>query len=238
MRLEVVPTVGEIKLEQISNRVVIVIDVLRASSTIVTALHQGFEAVIPVETAGQALSLRNEASILAGERYCKKHPSFDLNNSPTSLFQQEYGGKHLILSTTNGTRAIQKADRAHAVLIGCLLNATSCMKHALTYRLDITLYCAGTREEFALEDGLAAGLMIEIAKQSVPQAQICDLGEALHATYLQLAPKLPELLADTTTGKRLVRHQFQKDILFCGQIDFCTIVPTVKEGRILRHLVS
>ncbi len=238
MRLEVVPTVGEIKHDQIGNRVVIVIDVLRASSTIVTALSQGFSAVIPVETAGQALALRDEHSILVGERFCKKHPSFDLNNSPTSLCENEYPGKQLIISTTNGTRAIQKAERAHALLIGCLLNATATVKHALSYHLDITLYCAGTREEFALEDGLAAGLMIDLAKRFVPQTQVCDLGEALQAAYLHLATKLPGYLATTTTGKRLTRHHFHDDILFCGQIDYYSIVPVVKEGRILPYLVS
>lgn len=238
MRLEIVPTVGEIRHDQIGNRVVIVIDVLRASSTIVTALGQGFAAVIPAETAGQALALRDEHTILAGERFCKKHPAFDLNNSPTSLCEQQYSGKQLIISTTNGTRAIQKAERAHTLLIGCLLNATSCIKHALSYHLDITLYCAGTREEFALEDGLAAGLMVDLAKRHFPQAEVCDLGCALQAAYLHLAGKLPEHLASTTTGKRLIRHHFHDDIRFCSQIDHYPIVPIAKAGRILPHLVS
>jgi 2-phosphosulfolactate phosphatase len=238
MRVEVVPVAGEIRHDQISNRVVVVIDVLRASSTIVTALHNGFSAVIPVETAGQALALRGEHSILAGERFCKKHPSFDFNNSPTALCTDQFLGKQLILCTTNGTRAIQKADRAHTLLIGCLLNATACITQALSYQLDITLYCAGTREEFALEDGIAAGKMVEHVKRLYPHIQICDLGEALHACYLHLADRLTEQLAQTTTGKRLVRHHFHEDIRFCGQLDHYTIVPVVKDRRILPELVS
>ncbi|AWX55773.1 MULTISPECIES: 2-phosphosulfolactate phosphatase [Brevibacillus] len=238
MRIEVVPTVEEIRFEQISNHVVVVIDVLRASSTIVTALGNGFRSVIPVETIGQANSLRTGDCVLAGERHCKKIPEFDCNNSPTEIAALGKTGSQLILTTTNGTRAIQKAERASALLIGCFLNATACMRHALSYHLDITLYCAGTRSEFALEDGLAAGLMIAQAQQSLPSIQICDLGEVLKASYLYYAGKLSELLPHTTTGKRLVQHHLASDIRYCAQVDQYQIVPYIKEKRILPHLVS
>ncbi|MGG1660151.1 2-phosphosulfolactate phosphatase [Brevibacillus sp. NRS-1366] len=238
MRIEVVPTVEEIRFDQISNHVVVVIDVLRASSTIVTALGNGFLSVIPVETIGQANSLRTADSVLAGERYCRKIPDFDCNNSPTEIAQKKNNGNHLILTTTNGTRAIQKAERASALLIGCFLNATACIKHALAFHLDITLYCAGTRSEFSLEDGLAAGLMIVEAQKLHTNLQVCDLGEALKASFLQLAEKLGEQLLQTTTGKRLVQHHFTSDIHYCAQVDHYNLVPFVKEKRILPHLVS
>ncbi len=238
MRVEVVPTVEEVRFEQISNRVVIVIDVLRASSSIVTALGTGFAAVIPVETIGQANALRSADTVLAGERHCRKISDFDYNNSPTALSKACHPGQQLILTTTNGTRAIQKAERAPALLIGCFLNATACIHHAMTYNLDITLYCAGTRSEFALEDGLAAGLLIERAKQANPRLNVCDLGEALLASYLYLEDHLPEVLMQTTTGKRLVQNHFIDDIRYCSQVDMYKLVPIVKEKRILPHLVS
>ncbi|WP_312108789.1 2-phosphosulfolactate phosphatase [Brevibacillus reuszeri] len=238
MRIEVVPTVEEIRFDQISNRVVIVIDVLRASSTIVTALGNGFLSVIPVETIGQANSLRTPDCVLAGERHCRKIPEFDCNNSPTEIAARNKSGSHLILTTTNGTRAIQKAERASTLLIGCFLNATACIKHALSHHLDITLYCAGTRSEFALEDGLAAGMMIVQAQNLKAHFQVCDLGEALKASYLHLRDKLVEQLLQTTTGKRLVQHHFAKDLHYCAQIDQYQLVPFVKEKRILPQLVS
>ncbi|GEB31606.1 MULTISPECIES: 2-phosphosulfolactate phosphatase [Brevibacillus] len=238
MRIEVVPTVEEIRFDQISNHVVIVIDVLRASSTIVTALGNGFVCVVPVETIGQANSLRAADCILAGERHCRKIPDFDCNNSPTEISAAKNPGKRLILTTTNGTRAIQKAERASALLVGCFLNATACIRHALTYHLDVTLYCAGTRSEFALEDGLAAGLMIVQAQKALAHLQICDLGEALKASYLYYADKLGEQMLQTTTGKRLVSHHFADDLRFCAQVDRYTLVPYVKDKRILPHLVS
>ncbi|KQL49161.1 2-phosphosulfolactate phosphatase [Brevibacillus choshinensis] len=238
MRIEVVSTVEEIRFDQISNHVVIVIDVLRASSTIVTALGNGFSTVIPVETIGQANSFRTADCILAGERHCRKIPDFDYNNSPTEIAACEKTGNQLILTTTNGTRAIQKAERATSLLIGCFLNATACMTYALTFHLDITLYCAGTRSEFALEDGLAAGLMIVQAQKMSSHFQVCDLGEALKASYLYFADKIGELLPQTTTGKRLIQHHFTNDVQYCAKIDQYRIVPYIKEKRILPHLVS
>jgi 2-phosphosulfolactate phosphatase len=238
VRIDVVPTVEEIRYDQIGNRVVIVIDVLRASSSIVTALGTGFSVVVPVETIGQANALRTENCFLAGERHCRKIPDFDYNNSPTELAGHSQKGSVLILTTTNGTRAIQKAERASSLLIGCFLNATACIQYALSKRLDITLYCAGTRSEFALEDGLAAGLMIHRAKLLQPQVQLCDLGEALRASYLHLSDRLPQLLPHTTTGRRLVQHHFADDLAFCAQIDHYRLVPIVREKRILPHLVS
>jgi len=238
VRIEVVPSVEEIRFDQISNHVVIVIDVLRASSTIVTALDSGFLSVVPVETIGQANLLRATDCLLAGERHCRKIPDFDCNNSPTELAARQNTGKQLILTTTNGTRAIQKAERATALLIGCFLNATACITHALTYNLDITLYCAGTRSEFALEDGLAAGLMIVLAHKRSARFHLCDLGEALKASYLYFSDRLTELLPQTTTGKRLVQHHFTEDVLYCAQVDRSRLVPYIKEKRILPHLVS
>ncbi|MGC5324403.1 2-phosphosulfolactate phosphatase [Brevibacillus sp. SYSU BS000544] len=238
MRIEVVPTVEEIRQDHISNHTVVMIDVLRASSTILTALANGFEQVIPVETIGQAYTLRTSQTILAGERHCKKISDFDFNNSPTELAKGNHKGFQLVLTTTNGTRAIQKAERSAHLLIGSFLNATACMRVAAEKKLDITLYCAGSRQEFALEDGLAAGCMIHKLKTLLPNIQVCDLGEALEASYLYDADKLPQRLQQTTTGRRLVQHQFMADLAFCAQVDLFSIVPVVKERRILPHLVS
>lgn len=238
MRIEVVPTVDEIRQEQICNHTVVMLDVLRSSSTILAALAYGFASVIPVETIGQAYSLRSADNLLAGERHCKKIADFDFNNSPTELSRGNYFGKHLVITTTNGTKAIQKAERSQQLLIGAFLNATACMKQALANKMDITLYCAGTRQEFALEDGLAAGYMIHQAKNLTSQLQVCDLGEVLEGSYLHYASELPQRLQQTTTGRRLVHHHFLDDLQFCSQVDLYTIVPVVKERRILPTLVS
>lgn len=233
MQIEVVQTVEEIRHEQIMNHTVIIIDVLRASSTIVTALHRGFTLILPVETIGQALSLRGPDTLLAGERQCKSIIEFDYNNSPTELLHAGCQGKKLILTTTNGTRAIQKATRAEVLFVGCFLNATACIREALSRHLDITLYCAGSRQKYALEDGLAAGLYIHIAKKIQPNLRICEMGKTLEAAYQSCATTLREELRNSTTGKRLSSFHFAEDIDYCSQVDQLQVIPIVKDKRIL-----
>ena len=231
MRIHTVATVDEIKPELVNGRTVIVIDVLRASSTIVTALDSGFASVIPVATANDAYALRSKNTLLAGEIHCKKIDRFDYNNSPTEIKHTNHTGKQLVLTTTNGTKAMEKAMAADALLIGCFLNASACIHVALKNKTDITMYCAGTRNEFALEDGLAAGLMIHTAKKQNVSIETCDFSEAMEACYHQMAPRLPKLLLTTTTGKRLVHHKYTRDIQYCSQIDILPIAPIFKREK-------
>lgn len=236
LRISTVATVDGINKELVSGRTVIVIDVLRASSTIVTALDFGYTSVITVKTPKEAFALRSLHTILAGEKHCKKIDGFDYNNSPTSIKDVDSKAKHLVLTTTNGTNAIENVKSANKVLIGCLLNATACVKEAIKQNRDITVYCAGTRSEFALEDGLAAGLMVHIAKKINTDIITCDFSDAMEACYLQLLQQIPAILFSTITGKRLVEHQFTEDILYCGQVDHLAVVPFVKGNRILSML--
>jgi 2-phosphosulfolactate phosphatase len=229
--------VDEIRHEQLAGRTVVVIDVLRAASTIVTALAHGFSYIVPVETVGQAFALRTATSLLAGERHGKKIADFHYNNSPSELLNAEASGRHLILTTTNGTRAIHKAERAGQLLVGCFLNATACIEQALASGADITLYCAGSRQAFALEDGLAAGLLIHLARLREPELPVCDLGRALEASYLHAADRLTAQVLQGATARRLKQY-YEEDILHCCRIDAYQVVPVVRQRRIYPHLVS
>ncbi|MFC0272544.1 2-phosphosulfolactate phosphatase [Metabacillus herbersteinensis] len=233
MQINTVSTVENISTEHVNGRTVIVIDVLRASSTIVTALDSGFASIIPVRTADRALSLRSLNTVIAGEWHLKKFDGFDYNNSPTDLKKKDHTGKHLVLITTNGTKAIEKAAQAERLLIGCFLNVSACVKEAIIQNSDITIYCAGTRNEFAFEDGLAAGMMVHLLKKQAASIETCDFSDAMEACFLQLAHQLPKLLFTTTTGKRLVENQYGEDIQYCSQIDLSQIVPILKGNRIL-----
>lgn len=232
MRIQTVSSVAEINPVLFNGQSVIVIDVLRASSTIVTALDSGFASVFPVVTANEAYALRSEDTVLAGEWHCEKINGFDYNNSPTVISKKQHAGKQLVLTTTNGTKAVEKAMNAERLLIGCFLNATACVKKAIDQNVDITIYCAGTRNEFALEDGLAAGMMVNIAKKQNPSIETCDFSGALEACFLQLAHRLQSVLPTTTTGKRLVNHGYIEDIQYCCQTDVTQIVPIINKERI------
>lgn len=233
MKVEVIPTLYEIRADHIWHKTVIIIDVLRSTSTIVAALAHGFLEVIPVETIGAAKSLKGEGRVLAGERYCKKIPGFTISNSPLEAKGTFPGAKTLVLTTTNGTRAIHKSLKASDVYIASFLNATACASAAVSTKRDITLVCAGTRNEFALEDGLCAGLLIHTILQFVPQCEVSDLGVALSAAYSSLQSDLTDTLMNTLTGRRLTALGLSKDIEFCAQVDRYPLVPLVKEDRII-----
>ncbi len=238
MIIRTIPTHEDIESGRLAGQTVIVIDVLRASTTIAAAFDAGFSTVITVETEQEALSLKSENTILAGERHCEKRKGFDYNNSPTEICKKRHDGESLILMTTNGTKTIKKAELADHVLIGSFLNASSCAKKALAFSCDITICCAGTRGEFALEDGLAAGYMIYLLKKRTDPVHVCDFSEMLEASYLQLANQLPERLLTTTTGRRLVSKNYIDDIQFAGRLNRLNIVPFVKENRILPSVSS
>ncbi len=235
MKVEVVSQVDELKQEEIKNRTVIVIDVLRASSTVVTALAQGVAEVIPVETIGQARHYQGERYLLAGERYGKKIAGFPFSNSPTEMCSAPLKGNCLVLTTTNGTRAIQKSLKAEAVLIGCFLNGKSCADLALRFRRDLTLLCAGSRQKFALEDGLAAGYILSLISSQHPEICMNDLGLAMLAAYEFHKGHLTQTLQETATGKRLLGAGNLADIEYAAQKDVYSLVPILKEESLIIH---
>ncbi|GAB7386815.1 2-phosphosulfolactate phosphatase family protein [Bacillaceae bacterium] len=239
MKIEVIAKADEVRQEDLVQKTVIVVDVLRASSTIVTALAAGCKEVIPVETIGQAFHYPHNEAILAGERYGKKIAGFSLNNSPTQMrLEPSLPGKTLVLTTTNGTRAIQKAAKGETILIGCFLNAADCAETAVALRRDITILCAGSRNEFSLEDALGAGCLIAEIKKRDAQAATNDCGEVLLLAYWQAQDRLAEHLLQSATGKRLLQAGFQQDVSFCAQRNAYSLTPVLKNQRIISFTAS
>lgn len=233
MKIEVVCKVDEVKFDEIKHRTVIVIDVLRASSTIAAALAHGASEVIPVETIGQARMYKGEQYILAGERYGKRVCGFPLTNSPTEMTNAPLHGHSLVLTTTNGTRAIHKSWKADTILIGSFLNGLACAKMAQQLRKDITILCAGSRQQFALEDGICSGYLLSLLQQGVPELIINDFGMAMLAAFHGYKNNLFQVLRTTATGKRLVQAGNEEDIGFCAQQDLYSFVPTLRSESII-----
>lgn len=163
MKLTVVSNQGKIFCSDRPYCAAVVFDVLRATTTITTALANGCQRIIPVAQVEQAreLAAKHPTALLGGERGAVKLPGFALGNSPLEYTSQRVAGKNIILTTTNGTGAIvQAARQAPVVLIGCLLNARAVAKRLVHYN-QVLLLCAGTRGQFSLEDSLAAGWVIK-----------------------------------------------------------------------------
>lgn len=230
MRIDVVSHVDEIKTEEVFNKTVIIIDALRTSSTIITAIANGVQMIVPVETIGQAKNLQSQKQeyLLAGDRFFKKISNFHLGNSPLDFVKQQLNGKSIILTTTNGTRAINKALKGEEVLIGSFLNGDKCIEQALHFKKDLVLLCVGERNEFALEDGLAAGFLIDrLMKHYTITFELNDFAKAMYAVYKFHENGLFETIKTTETARKLIQLGLGEDIHFCSQINLYPICPCV-----------
>ncbi|MBW7473564.1 2-phosphosulfolactate phosphatase [Paenibacillus oenotherae] len=234
MHIEVISSVNEARADRFTHRTAIVIDVLRATSTMITALQAGAVSIYPVETVLEARTLQRQGYMLAGERFCRKIPGFELGNSPNDFTPEVVQGRRIVLTTTNGTRAVHKAMRADFVLSAALLNATACAKAAIELRRDVVLLCAGCHDDFALEDGLCAGLIIDRLKAlSSSSVGIDDFGTAMLGLYHSSKECVAERLTASSSGKRLIKMGFGRDIESCAQLDTSGIVPKLQGDMII-----
>lgn len=231
MQVEMFSTVGEVRSEELIGKTVVVMDILRATSCIVTALENGCEKVIPMETLGQAKGQQQENVLLGGERFCKKIQGFDFGNSPLEYEASSVKDRTIVMTTTNGTRAIHKSLKGDLILIGSFLNGEAVARMAVRYGKDVALVCAGTKDRYALEDGLCAGYIAHcIEELKVGGVYMGDLARSMRLAYESCSEKLPDTLLDCESGRRLTKLGFSKDVHYCAQRGISDVVPVVFSG--------
>jgi len=233
LRIDCISNISETFGQEVIGKTVFVIDVLRATSTMVAALSAGARSIVPVETVAQAKQAAAEDDLLAGERQCKKIPGFALGNSPLEFTEAAVKGKRIVMTTTNGTRGIQKASKAATVLAGSLLNAKACARAALQLRRDVVLLCAGTQDVFALEDGLCAGLIVKEIKALAKDVATDDLGMALEGSFRAYEDRLEEALLACESGRRLTSLGMKADVAYCARSNTHELVPALS-GKEMR----
>ena len=237
MKINVIPTAQQAQGIDFSGKNVVVIDVLRATSVITTALDNGAREVIPVKTIEEAQSLYAtcDNALRCGERNAVKIEGFDLGNSPLEYKKKVVEGKTLILTTTNGTNALNNIKGADEVVLACFRNAEAMANHnvGLSHRgsRDIIIVCAGTEGRFSLDDGLCAGMLIEQLKQQT-EVETDDLGLLLNRFYNESKSNLFGALSGCYHMKRLFTLGFYNDIKFCLQANCVQAVPIFREGKI------
>jgi len=235
MNIEVIPTVDEIKNGEIFQKTVIIIDILRTSSTIISAFANGCKNIIPAETVGQAKTIKSHfaEALLVGDRYYKKIPGFDLSNSPTEMLDAELKNRTIILTTSNGIRGIQKAEKGANVLIGGFLNGEACVKQMLKQKNDLVLLLVGDKNNFVIEDGLAAGFYIDLIKKTCSVENINDFGVAMYGMYKYFENQILTIIKNTETAKKLIQNGHEKDIDFAVQTNILDICPIVNKEQII-----
>jgi len=212
--------------KRLSASTCVVIDVIRATSTIVTALAHGAEGVQPVAEVADAFVLKalNPEAVLAGERGGQPVPGFDLGNSPADFTAERVGKRRVILTTTNGTQALAASRGAKAVVIASLLNLNAVAAHLLKLGPPWIIVCAGCEGEFGVDDALVAGAL----------AEALDQEHMLVSLYRATREDLAETLRGSMAGRELRKGGLDKDIPFCAQKNVFENVPTLSVDGILR----
>jgi len=237
MRIETYPVYTHAEEDELAGKTAIVIDVLRATSTIAAALGNGCRRVIPVEEETDAFSKAKAVSghgkvVIGGERDGVKLPGFDLGNSPLEYGREQIGGASLVMCTTNGTRAIKKAMAAEKVYLGCLNNAKAAAKKAAAGGRDVAIICAGTRQKFSVDDLAAAGAIISRFGQFA-EAELDDLGRTALRLYEEYRRDLKPLIEHSRPYRILTGLDEQRDIDYCLREDITDIVPVCEGEEIL-----
>ncbi|MGI9861034.1 2-phosphosulfolactate phosphatase [Moorella naiadis] len=238
LEIEVFTTLNGIPDEAINKKTIIVIDVLRATTTITAALAAGCLEVIPVLTPEEAIEMRqrleDERVLLGGERNALKISGFDLGNSPLEYTPQVVAGKRLIITTTNGTRAIRRAAGGRQVLLGAMGNGPAVARAAAAGAADITIICAGTRDHFSLEDFLTAGLLVE-ELDNLGEYILRD-GARVAREYFRLHRQDPgAAMMDSYHGRLLASLGMEDDVAYCSRVGTTAVVP-VYQGGIIKQL--
>jgi 2-phosphosulfolactate phosphatase len=222
-------------LYDLSNSVVVIIDVFRATSTIASALHNGAKCVIPVDSVPKAIEIsRNIDGIAAGERDGQIAEGLSHGNSPLEYGRDFIGGKTLVLTTTNGTRLLQMAlERgADTIISGSFPNLSSVCEFLLRENKNVVLGCAGWKDRFNLEDTLFAGAVISRIKKHFEIN--CDSSLMAETMYTKHKNNLLGFAPKLTHYHRLVeRFGLIEDIKFCLTEDMANVLPVYREGRLV-----
>ena len=219
-------TAAQARKDLIEGSTTVVIDVLRASSVIITALANGAIWVMPVAgvDAARRYKARYPDSILGGEREAIRLPGFDNGNSPFEYSSEKVSGKGVILTTTNGTLAIAQCKGAREVIIGSFINLSSVAEIITSSENPVHILCAGTKGELSLDDFLCAGAFISRISEKA-EIRSDDLG-LLAKTYWENMPGgIHDALKTSKHYNTLLDRGFEKDLEYCLGLDTHDVVP-------------
>ena len=227
----------------LANTVCVVFDVLRATSSMVTALANGAQAIVPVAEISEALDLRaNRDVLLAGEREGVRITreltgsiNFDLGNSPREFSSAAVRSRVIVMTTTNGTRALRACSSAREVFVSSFLNLKSTAMALKNLSSDLLVVCSGTFEQAAYEDVLAAGALCEQLWTGFDRTNIADSALMASRLFALERSNLLGALSQARNGQRLMsRSELREDVAFCCQLDSLNVVAKMgRDGRVV-----
>lgn len=217
-----------------ADTIVVVVDIFRATSAMVTAFQYGAKAIIPVSTIKEAREYKAKGFLAGGERNGEVVEGFAFGNSPFSYMNDGIRGREIALTTTNGTRAINIAAKdADIIAIGAFLNLTALAQWLIPQGKDVVVLCAGWKDRFNMEDSLFAGALTGLLLASGKFISDCDSANASSLVYRSARRNPLRFLANCSHRKRLRHLNLEKDVEYCLRTDVTDVVPTLIEGKII-----
>ena len=233
--LEVCLTPALLHLHDFSESIVVVIDIFRATSSICYGIENGAEAIIPVASIEACESYRHSDFLLAAERNGEVVEGFDFGNSPFSYVKGKVAGKTIVLTTTNGTHAINMSRGASKIVIGSFLNLASLCDWLKTQPNDILLLCSGWKDKVNLEDTLFAGGVVHYLREE--NYALDDAGIASEDLYMMAKDDLNSYLKKTSHSERLKKLGIEEDIKFCLNLNITKEIPVLDGERLIKMVI-
>ena len=238
--IDVALTLEEVRGIPLIGVTAIVLDVVRASTTIVTALAGGARAVIPVATPDEARAIGRQVEagqvLVGGERGGAPPPGFDCGNSPVEYTPERVRGRRVAFTTTNGTRALLALEGARRIAVAGFVNATAAARWAAGESGDVLLVCSGERGRFCLEDAVCAGLLV--SRLASPDRPLTDAARAAWALWDRYRDDLDAMLADAAWAQALVAQGRGGDLSLCVAVDVYGVVPVLRDGALVADAES
>ena len=225
-----------LNLYEVSSSIVVIIDILRATSTIAAALHNGAKSIIPVDSVAECIKLGKQMDVItAGERDGQIAEGLAYGNSPLTYPTEFIWGKILVLTTTNGTKLLHMAlaENARAIITGSFSNLSAVCRYLTEQNQNVILACAAWKDKVNLEDTLFAGAVINRIKDNF--SINCDASKIAETLYSEAKDDLYEFMKanDASHYHRLTNFGLEKDIRYCFTIDTHNVLPMYEDGRLV-----
>ena len=236
-KIEVCVTPALLGLYDMEHTLVVVIDILRATSSIVYGIDNGATAIIPVANVTDCLNYSDKGYLLAAERNGSVVEGYDFGNSPFSYTKERVGGQTVVLTTTNGTKALHLARaKAKQVLVGSFLNLQALCDYLKSRKEDVLLLCAGWKDQFNLEDTLFAGAVVQELRPHFEEFD--DSGIAAEDLYQLAKADLRAYINKSSHSHRLAALNIEADVQFCLQLNLCQAIPVLEGDNLVRLTVN
>ncbi|MEH0155480.1 2-phosphosulfolactate phosphatase [Limibacter armeniacum] len=233
MRIEVCHSPELIHLFDLSGKIAVVTDILRATSCMVAGIGSGAEQIVPVAQKEEVNPYKEKGFVTAGERGGEKIEGFDIGNSPFEHMEIAQKGKSVVMTTTNGTVAITKsAVEAKQVIIGAFLNISSVVQYLKESGKDIVIVCSGWKGMFSMEDTLFAGALVD-RLESVAEI-VDDAALSSMSLYRAVSGDLLGYMQNASHAKRLSGLKAVKDLEYCMTKDEFDVIPVLKDGALVK----